>query len=79
MRSVAVLGATGSIGAQALEVIAANPGLDVCALSAHRDVDGLAEAVRETGVRRVALSDPDAAARAGTELGGAAQIGRAHV
>ncbi len=72
MRSVAVLGATGSIGAQALEVIAANPGLDVCALSAHRDVDGLAAAVRETGVRRVALSDPDAAARAGTELGGAA-------
>jgi 1-deoxy-D-xylulose-5-phosphate reductoisomerase len=72
MRSVAVLGATGSIGEQALEVIAGNPGLEVCALSAHRDLEGLAAAVRETGVRHVALADPDAAGRAGSELGGAA-------
>jgi 1-deoxy-D-xylulose-5-phosphate reductoisomerase len=72
MRSVAVLGATGSIGVQALEVIAANPGLEVCALSAHRDAGGLAAAARRSGARHVALSDPDAAARAGGELGGAA-------
>jgi 1-deoxy-D-xylulose-5-phosphate reductoisomerase len=32
-RRIAVLGATGSIGRQALEVIAANPDLSVCALS----------------------------------------------
>jgi 1-deoxy-D-xylulose-5-phosphate reductoisomerase len=32
MTRVALLGATGSIGRQALEVIAANPGLEVCAL-----------------------------------------------
>ena len=72
MRSVAVLGATGSIGRQALEVIAANPGLEACALSAHRDTAGLADAARETGARHVALSDPDAAASAGSELSGAA-------
>jgi 1-deoxy-D-xylulose-5-phosphate reductoisomerase len=33
MTRVALLGATGSIGRQALEVIAANPGLEVCALA----------------------------------------------
>jgi len=64
MRSVAVLGATGSIGAQALDVIAARPDLRVCALSAHRDAAGLAAAACATGARLVALSDPDAAADA---------------
>ena len=64
MRSVAVLGATGSIGAQALDVIAARPDLRACALSAHRDAAGLAAAARATGARLVALSDPDAAADA---------------
>ena len=42
-RRIAVLGATGSIGRQALEVIAANPELSVCALSSHsRPLDELA-------------------------------------
>jgi 1-deoxy-D-xylulose-5-phosphate reductoisomerase len=70
MRSVAVLGATGSIGAQALEVISRNPGLRVCGLSAHRDADGLVAAARSTGVRDVALVDRAAAARAASELEG---------
>jgi 1-deoxy-D-xylulose-5-phosphate reductoisomerase len=61
MRSVAILGATGSIGVQALEVVAANPGLRVCALSANRDADGLAAAARATGARHVALADAEAA------------------
>src|SRR6476661_9580039 len=61
MRSVAVLGATGSIGVQALDVIA---------LSAHRDVDGLVAAARATGARHVALVDPGAADRAARELDG---------
>jgi 1-deoxy-D-xylulose-5-phosphate reductoisomerase len=40
---VALLGATGSIGRQALEVIAHNPGLEVCALaSGSRPLDELA-------------------------------------
>jgi len=37
MRSVAVLGATGSIGTQALEIVGANPGLRACALAAASD------------------------------------------
>ena len=43
MRRVAILGATGSIGRQALEVVAANPGLAVCALaSGSTDLTALA-------------------------------------
>jgi 1-deoxy-D-xylulose-5-phosphate reductoisomerase len=70
MRSVAVLGATGSIGVQALDVIARSPDLEVVALSAHRDAEGLVAAARATGVRHVALVDPAAADRAARELDG---------
>jgi 1-deoxy-D-xylulose-5-phosphate reductoisomerase len=43
VKRIAVLGATGSIGRQALEVIAANPELQVCALaSGSQPLDGLA-------------------------------------
>jgi 1-deoxy-D-xylulose-5-phosphate reductoisomerase len=43
VKRIAVLGATGSIGGQALEVIAANPALEVCALtSGSHPLDGLA-------------------------------------
>jgi 1-deoxy-D-xylulose-5-phosphate reductoisomerase len=45
MRRIALLGATGSIGRQALEVIAAHPGLTVCALhSGSTPLDGPAAA-----------------------------------
>ena len=46
-RRIALLGATGSIGRQALEVIAANPDLSVCALAS-----GLAAARRPRGRAR---------------------------
>ncbi|HUF02455.1 MAG TPA: 1-deoxy-D-xylulose-5-phosphate reductoisomerase [Gaiellaceae bacterium] len=50
-RQVALLGATGSIGQQALEVIAGNPDLSVCALaSGSQSLDGLAA---EHGVEHV--------------------------
>ena len=49
MRRVAVLGATGSIGRQALDVIAGRPELQICALaSGSQPLDRLAE---ELGVR----------------------------
>ena len=45
VKRVALLGATGSIGSQALEVIAADPGLEACALaSASSTLDELARA-----------------------------------
>jgi 1-deoxy-D-xylulose-5-phosphate reductoisomerase len=57
MRRVAVLGATGSIGRQALEVIVAHPELEACALgSGSQDVAALAH---EHGVQHVQVGgDP---------------------
>ena len=47
VRRIALLGATGSIGRQALEVISADPGLSVCALaSGSQSLDELAAAHR---------------------------------
>ena len=50
MRRVVILGSTGSIGRQALDVVAAVPGLRVVGLAAHTDVSGAARA--GGGVRR---------------------------
>jgi 1-deoxy-D-xylulose-5-phosphate reductoisomerase len=51
MRRVALLGATGSIGRQAIEVVAAHPGLELCALqSGTTPLDALAA---EHGVEHV--------------------------
>jgi 1-deoxy-D-xylulose-5-phosphate reductoisomerase len=50
MKKIAVLGATGSIGRQALEIIGANPNLEACALaSGTSDLEALAA---EQGVER---------------------------
>jgi 1-deoxy-D-xylulose-5-phosphate reductoisomerase len=70
MRSVAVLGATGSIGTQALEIVGAHPGLRACALAAGSDHAGLVAAARAHGVERIALVDPQAAAAARTTYEG---------
>lgn len=62
-RRVVLLGSTGSIGRQALEVIAALPDdLEVTALAATRLSDVLLAQLEATGAQRVALADPAAAA-----------------
>ncbi|MDX6495662.1 MAG: 1-deoxy-D-xylulose-5-phosphate reductoisomerase, partial [Gaiellales bacterium] len=61
MRSVAILGATGSVGAQALEIVRDNPDLRLVALSAHSSSGPLLAAAREHRVELVALTDPAAA------------------
>jgi len=71
MRSVAVLGATGSIGRQALEIVSAHPELRACALAAGSDHAGLVAAAARHGVDRIALVDPAAAAAARREHAGA--------
>ena len=50
-RRIALLGATGSIGRQALEVIGSSPGLGVCALSSG--VQPLDELAAQLGVEHV--------------------------
>ena len=62
-----ILGSTGSIGTQALEVIAANPDrFEVVGLAAGGgNADLLARQRTETGVRNIAVADSAAAARIG--------------
>ncbi len=63
-RSLLILGSTGSIGTQALDVVARAGGFTVTGLAAGgSDVELLAEQVRAHRVPRVAVSSPGAAAR----------------
>ena len=63
-RQLLILGSTGSIGRQALEVLPAVPGLRLVGLAAGRGAAGVVEQARAHGVRDVCLHDPDAAAEA---------------
>ncbi|MBK9519085.1 MAG: 1-deoxy-D-xylulose-5-phosphate reductoisomerase [Anaeromyxobacter sp.] len=63
MRRVAILGSTGSIGVQALDVLGRFPGrFEVVALAAGRNVERLAAQVRAFRPRLVAVADRAAAA-----------------
>lgn len=67
---VAVLGSTGSIGRQALDVAARFPErIEIVALAAHASVDLLLEQARVTGATRLALGDSAAAQLARTRTG----------
>jgi 1-deoxy-D-xylulose-5-phosphate reductoisomerase len=60
MQSVAVLGATGSIGTSALDVIARHPGrLRASVLAAGRNVDALLDLCRAHRPDHAAIADPD--------------------
>jgi 1-deoxy-D-xylulose-5-phosphate reductoisomerase len=63
-KRIVVLGATGSIGVQALEVIEHSDELEAVALSAHAAWETLTEQAQAHGVTRIALSDAGAAERA---------------
>jgi 1-deoxy-D-xylulose-5-phosphate reductoisomerase len=65
MRRLLILGSTGSIGTQALDVVhRAGGDFEVVGLSAGTAYEPLIAQARAFGVRRIALSEPDAAARA---------------
>lgn len=60
LKRVAILGCTGSVGSQALDVCRQHPDkLKVVALSAHSHTDGLVASACEFGVPRIAVTDPD--------------------
>jgi 1-deoxy-D-xylulose-5-phosphate reductoisomerase len=65
VRRIVIVGSTGSIGTQALDVIECSPELEVVGLAAASSWELLLEQARRFGVERVALADVDAAARAG--------------
>jgi 1-deoxy-D-xylulose-5-phosphate reductoisomerase len=67
---VLILGSTGSIGTQALEVIGAAEGLQVAGLSADSSWERVLAQARDHGVPTVALADADSAERASEAWGG---------
>ena len=64
MRKLVILGATGSIGEQALEVVAASEELSVVGLAADRRWERVVEQARDHGVPQIALADDEAATAA---------------
>jgi 1-deoxy-D-xylulose-5-phosphate reductoisomerase len=69
-KRVLILGSTGSIGEQALDVVAGSAELELAGLSAGTNWERLGAQARASGVAAVALSDPEAAERARAELDG---------
>jgi 1-deoxy-D-xylulose-5-phosphate reductoisomerase len=58
MKSVTILGATGSVGTSTLDLIEREPeAFTVVALTAHRDVAGLADAARRTGAKLAVIGE----------------------
>jgi len=70
MKKLLILGSTGSIGVQALEIAAASEELRVVGLAAGRSWESVLEQARDHGVPAVALADPGAARRAGDSWNG---------
>jgi len=64
MRKLVILGSTGSIGVQALQIVAASEELQVVGLAAGTSWEQLLDQARQHGVPTVALADDDAAERA---------------
>ncbi|HEY3758779.1 MAG TPA: 1-deoxy-D-xylulose-5-phosphate reductoisomerase [Solirubrobacteraceae bacterium] len=60
-----ILGSTGSIGTQALDIVARSDEFELVGLSAESSWEMLLEQARAHDVQRIALVDEDAAARAG--------------
>ena len=69
MKSLSILGATGSIGTNALEIVRQFPqAFTVKALTAHTRVDALAKLIEEFSPRMAAVADAEAAGRLRTLL-----------
>jgi len=64
VKRVLILGSTGSIGTQALEVISASDELQVAGLSAASSWEPLLAQAQQHGVPSIALTDAEAAERA---------------
>jgi 1-deoxy-D-xylulose-5-phosphate reductoisomerase len=69
-RRLLMLGSTGSIGTQALEIVAHSDDLELVGLSAQGSWEQLVAQAREFAVERIALTDPEAAASAREDFNG---------
>ncbi len=76
MKRLAILGSTGSIGEQTLEVVAAHPGrFQVVSLAAGRRVDRLIEQARIFKPRSVSVFDPSQVPAIQAVLGSGVEVG----
>ncbi|MFS0736193.1 1-deoxy-D-xylulose-5-phosphate reductoisomerase [Sphingomonas sp. 1P06PA] len=70
-RTISILGATGSVGASTLDLVERHPDrFEILALTAHRDVAGLAAAARRTGARLAVIGDETVAPELAAALAG---------
>jgi 1-deoxy-D-xylulose-5-phosphate reductoisomerase len=75
MKKLVILGSSGSIGTQALEIVAASEELQVVGLAAGSSWEQLLEQARQHGVPTVALADAGAAERARSAWDGRVLVG----
>ena len=75
MKNLAILGSTGSIGTQTLDVVRAHPEMfRVAALAAHRSDERIEAQIREFSPAVAVLTDEEAAARLRARYHGATEI-----
>ena len=75
MKRLAILGSTGSIGEQTLDVVAAHPDrFEVVSLAAGRRVARLVEQAREFRPQRISVSDPNEVAALREALGSEVEV-----
>ena len=75
MKEITILGSTGSIGTQALEVIATNPDtLHVRVLAARHNAELMAQQIRRFQPDFAVLTDKEAAHKLQQQLGTACDI-----
>ena len=55
MKKIAILGSTGSIGTQTLDVVRANKDIEVLGISAGRNIEKLEEQIREFSPKLAAV------------------------
>ena len=67
MKKIAILGSTGSIGTQTLDVVRANNDIEVLGISAGRNIAEAGRADQEVSPKLVAVWDEQACKRSGTE------------
>ena len=74
-RNVVLLGATGSIGSNALRILRAHPDkLRLVGASAHSNGDALLAMAEEFGLTHICLTDEDARATAASSLPGSVHL-----
>ncbi len=75
MKRLSILGSTGSIGKQTLEIVRENPDkFEVEALAANSDIDGLEQQVREFRPKITAIADEEKYKELKSRVGGLTQV-----